>query len=85
LNPIVIRKMRKRREELEEEIARCEAEIAAYELELANFKSAQESIRVAALIDERRTHLKAMMRDWEQIETTLEDPSPAQQSENFFD
>jgi len=31
---------------LEEEVARCEAEIAAYELELANFKSAQESIRV---------------------------------------
>jgi ATP-binding cassette subfamily F protein 3 len=85
LNPIVIRKMRKRREELEEEIARCEAEIAAYELELANFKSAQESIRVAALIDERRAQLKAMMRDWEQIETTLEEPSPAQQSENSFD
>ena len=57
--------MRKRREELEEEIARCEAEISAYELELANFKSAQESIRVAALIDERRTHLKQMMKEWE--------------------
>src|SRR5258708_4788783 len=85
LNPILIRKMRKRREELEEEIARCEAEIAAYELELANFKSAQESIRVAALIDQRRTQLKEMMKDWEQIEITLEEPSPSQQSENSFD
>jgi ATP-binding cassette subfamily F protein 3 len=85
LNPILIRRMRKRREELEEEIARCEAEIAAHELELANFKSAQESIRVAAQIDERRTHLKAMMKDWEQIETSLEEPSDAQQSENSFD
>jgi ATP-binding cassette subfamily F protein 3 len=85
LNPIVLRRMRKRREELEEEIARCEAEIAAYELELANFKSAQESIRVAALIDERRKHLTDIMKDWEQIETTLEEPSPAQTSENSFD
>ena len=77
--------MQKRREELEEEIARCEAEIAAYELELANFKSAQESIRVAALIDERRKHLKEIMNDWEQIELALQEPSQLQQSENSFD
>jgi len=85
LNPILIRKMRKRRDELEEEIARCEAEISAYELELANFKSAQESIRVAGLIDERRTHLKQIMKEWEELETTLEEPSLLQQSENSFD
>jgi ATP-binding cassette, subfamily F, member 3 len=85
LNPLLIRKMQKRREKLEEEIARCEAEISAYELELANFKSAQESIRVAALIDERRTHLKQIMKEWEELETTLEEPSLSQQSENSFD
>jgi len=85
LNPILIRKMRRRREELEEEIARCEAEIAAHELELSNFKSAQESIRVAALIDERRAHLKEMLKDWEQIELTLQEPSHSQESENSFD
>jgi ATP-binding cassette subfamily F protein 3 len=78
LNPILIRKMQRRREELEEEIARCEAEISAYELELANFKSAQESIRVAALADERRIHLKQIMKDWEELETTLEEPSPSE-------
>ncbi len=72
--------MRKRREELEEEIARCEAEIAAYELELANFKSAQESIRVAALIDDHRAHLKEMMTDWEQIELTLQEPTHTEES-----
>jgi len=85
LNPILIRKMQKRREELEEEIARCEAKISAYELELANFKSAQESIRVAGLIDDRRTHLKQIMKEWEELETTLEEPSLSQQSENSFD
>jgi ATP-binding cassette subfamily F protein 3 len=80
LNPILIRKMQRRREELEEEIARCEAEISAYELELANFKSAQESIRVAALADERRIHLKQITKDWEELETTLEEPSPSGQT-----
>jgi hypothetical protein len=77
--------MRKRREELEEEIARCEAEITANELELANFKSAQESIRVAALIQDHRTRLKDMMKDWEQIELTLQEPSHSEESENSFD
>jgi ATP-binding cassette subfamily F protein 3 len=80
LNPILIRKMQRRREELEEEIARCEAEISAYELELANFKSAQESIRVAALADKRRIHLKQITKDWEELETTLEEPSPSEQA-----
>jgi ATP-binding cassette subfamily F protein 3 len=85
VNPLVLRKMQKRREELEEEISRCEAEIASYELELANFKSAQESIRVAALIDERRNKLKEMMREWEGIETTLEEPEQALESETSSD
>src|ERR1700730_9646108 len=85
LNPILIRKMQRRREELEEEIARCEAEISAYELELAKFKSAQESIRVAGLIDERRDHLKQITKEWEELETTLEEPSLSEQSENSLD
>jgi ATP-binding cassette subfamily F protein 3 len=85
VNPLVLRKMQKRREELEEEISRCEAEIASYELELANFKSAQESIRVAALIDERRNKLKEMMREWEEIETTLEEPEQSPETENSLD
>jgi ATP-binding cassette subfamily F protein 3 len=72
VNPMVIRKMEERREELEAEIARCEKEITACELELANFKSAEESIRVAALLDERRTRLKAITKDWEEIATSLE-------------
>ncbi len=85
LNPILIRKMRKRREELEEEIARCEAEIAACELQLANFKSAQESIRLAGVIDERRAQLQTIMKDWGQIESFLEEPADSQQPESSFD
>jgi hypothetical protein len=59
--------MQERRGGLEEEIARCETELTSYELELANFKSAEESIRLAKLIDECRARLGEMMKEWEQI------------------
>ena len=72
LNPILIRKMEKRREELEKGIAGCETEIADYARDLSNFKSAQESIRLAKLIDERRTRLKEMMKEWEEMAAALE-------------
>jgi ATP-binding cassette subfamily F protein 3 len=72
VNPVLIRKMEERRAELENKIAECEKEITAYELELANFKSAEESRRIAALLDDRRTHLAAVTKDWEEIASTLE-------------
>jgi ATP-binding cassette subfamily F protein 3 len=71
-NPMVIRKMEERREELEAKIASCEKEINTYELELANFKSAEESKRVAALLNEHRTRLAKMTKDWEGLAATLE-------------
>jgi ATP-binding cassette subfamily F protein 3 len=72
VNPMVIRKMEERREELEAKIAQCEKEITTYELELANFKSAEESKRVAALLDDRRMHLAAITKDWEELASSLE-------------
>jgi ATP-binding cassette subfamily F protein 3 len=71
LNPILLRKMEAQCNQLEKEISRCETEIAAYDLELANFKSAEESIRLAALVAERRAQLSEMMRQWEEISSTL--------------
>ncbi len=73
LNPILIRKMKKRREQLEEGIARCEAEITSMELDLANFKSAEDSIRLAKRIEEHRAQLKEMMQGWEDIALSLEE------------
>ena len=67
-----MREMRERRDALEEEIVRCEAEISACEMDLASFKSAAESIRLTKLIDERRTQLSEMMKEWEQLALTLE-------------
>ncbi len=71
-NPIRVRQMQERRGELEKEIARCEAEILASELETANFRSAEESIRLARLIDERRAELTGMTKEWERLALALE-------------
>ncbi len=80
-NPISIRKVEKHRDELEEEISRCETEITSLELELGHFKSAEESIRVAALIDENRTRLKEMTERWEQLIVILERECPPDESQ----
>jgi ATP-binding cassette subfamily F protein 3 len=71
-NPMSVRKLEKQRDELEEQISRCEAEITGLELELGRFKSAEESIRLAALIDEHRNRLKEMTERWEQLVVSLE-------------
>jgi hypothetical protein len=75
--------MERRRKELEERIARCETEIAGCEAELANFKSAEESIRLAKLLDERRAQLKELMKEWEQTSLALETTQPAVPSESL--
>jgi ATP-binding cassette, subfamily F, member 3 len=71
LNPILVRQIKERRERLEDEIARCEAEITTCEMDLANFKSAEESIRLTRLMEQNRTRLGEMMKEWEQIEQRL--------------
>ena len=75
LNPILLRQMQQRGQELEEEIARAEAEVAACELGFGNFKSAEESIRLSRRIDELRRSLGEMMREWEQIALALDEPA----------
>ena len=77
LNPLLLRQMQERGQELEEEIARAEAEVAACELGFGNFKSAEESIRLSRRIDELRRGLSEMMREWEQIARALDEPGKA--------
>ena len=81
INPALVRKMERQRKDLEEAIARCETEIAGCEAQLANFKSAEESIRLAKLLEERRAQLKKMMKEWEQASMDLDNTQPAAQSE----
>jgi ATP-binding cassette, subfamily F, member 3 len=71
-NPHQVRKMQERRDELEREISRCEAEITNTELALANYRSAEESIRLAKLIPDLRANLRKMIEEWEQVSVLLQ-------------
>ncbi len=73
LNPIRLRQLGERCEELEAEIARCEADIAECEAGLVNFKSAEESIRLAQRLEARRCSLAVLLREWEEVAQTIEE------------
>ncbi len=67
LNPIKLRQMKERRREIEDEITRLEVEIADYEHALANFVSADETVRISELLNARRTDLVNLMMEWEDV------------------
>ena len=73
INPILVREMKERRESLEEKIARCETEIVSHEAALVTFKSAEEVILHVKLLEQHRTRLAEMMREWEHLSRTLEE------------
>jgi ATP-binding cassette subfamily F protein 3 len=72
LNPIKLKQMQERCHELEERIAETEAEIAGYENDLANFVSAEETVRVSGLVEKRRTDLSALLAEWEEVSQVVE-------------
>jgi ATP-binding cassette subfamily F protein 3 len=77
LNPILLRRLKERFEELEELIARTEAAIRECDEQLAVFRSAEESRRLAALAERHRAELDRLMAEWEQIAETLDAHSAA--------
>ena len=72
LNPIKLRQMKQRRQAIEDEVTRLEVEIADYEAALANFKSAEETIRLSEVLAARRNDLTALMSEWEQVAELIE-------------
>jgi len=72
VNPLKLRQMEERRKAIESEVARLEAEIADHESALARFTSAEESRRIAELLDTRRTDLGTLMTEWEELSQALE-------------
>jgi ATP-binding cassette, subfamily F, member 3 len=72
LNPIKLRQMKERRRAIEDEVTRLEVEIADYEQALANFKSAEESVRVNDLLCARRADLAGLMAEWEEVAQAIE-------------
>ncbi|HTB20042.1 MAG TPA: ABC-F family ATP-binding cassette domain-containing protein, partial [Bryobacteraceae bacterium] len=66
VNPMHAKKRQARAKELEAQIAALEAEIAGDEESLANFVSAEETMRVASQLDKRRAVLNTLLEEWEQ-------------------
>ncbi len=72
LNPIKLKQMRERLEEVEEEIARLEAAITTAETALQNFVSVEETQRQTDLLARSREELQQRMSEWEEVSTVLE-------------
>jgi len=66
VNPLKLKKQQNRAKELEAQIATLEAEIAGDESQLANFVSAEETVRVSSLLDKRRATLETLLAEWEE-------------------
>jgi ATP-binding cassette, subfamily F, member 3 len=72
VNPLKLKKMQDRCQELEQVIERKESAIAGFEAELANFVSADESLRVSNLLEKTRAELSEHLKEWEQVSQQVE-------------
>jgi ATP-binding cassette, subfamily F, member 3 len=72
LNPIKLRQMKERCQEVEEEIVRLEAAVAGAESALQDFVSVEETQRQTALLENSRRELEERMAEWEELAQTLE-------------
>ena len=75
LNPIKLRQMQERYGTVEEEIPRVESAIAHTEQSLGAFVSAEESQRMATLLDDLRAQHTTLMTEWEELSLALEEQS----------
>jgi ATP-binding cassette subfamily F protein 3 len=73
LNPIRLQQMKDRCREIEEQVARLEAEIEGYAQELTHFRSAADSVRLAKLIEQGRQEIARVMREWEDTAKVVEE------------
>ncbi len=72
LNPIKLRHMKERREEIEVEVSKLEAEIADCENALGRFVSVEETVRLSDLAAARRADLAALLKEWEDVAQSIE-------------
>ncbi len=72
LNPIKLKQMKDRCQELEEEIARLEAAIATAETALQGFVSVEETQRQTELLNRSRSELEQALAEWEELASVLE-------------
>jgi len=72
INPIKLKQMQERHQQIEEHIAGLEDGIAECERELQSFVSAEETARWTDLLAKRRAELQPLMREWEELSQVLE-------------
>jgi ATP-binding cassette, subfamily F, member 3 len=72
LNPLKLKKMQDRCQQLEQQIERVESKIAGFEAELANFVSAEDALRVSNLLEKSRAELSEHLAEWEQVSQLVE-------------
>ncbi len=73
VNPLRLQQMKDRCQEIEETVARLETEIEGYGQESAHFKNAEESVRLANLIEKGRDEITRLMREWEETSKAIEE------------
>jgi len=73
VNPIKLRQMTERNQELEGTIAQTEAEVAEAEKALTVFVSAEETQRLTEVLSVKRKKLSALMAEWEKVSQFLEE------------
>ncbi len=72
INPIKLKQMQDRAQELEDEITRLEEGIAECETALLTFVSAEETKRLMELQGSRQRDLEKAMAEWEEISSAIE-------------
>jgi ATP-binding cassette subfamily F protein 3 len=72
LNPIKLKQMKERLQEVEEEITRFEAAIATAETALQNFVSLEETQLQTGLLNRSKADIERAMNEWEELSHVLE-------------
>jgi ATP-binding cassette subfamily F protein 3 len=75
VNPIKRKQMEDSLHEIEEEIARAEAAIALWETQLQSFVSAEETQRQTLNLGRKKSDLRGLMKQWEELSEVLESGS----------
>jgi ATP-binding cassette, subfamily F, member 3 len=73
INPIKLKQMQERHQQVEQGIATLEGGIAECERELQSFVSAEDTQRWTELLAKRREELEALMHEWESLSQELEE------------
>jgi ATP-binding cassette, subfamily F, member 3 len=72
VNPMKLKQMQDRASQLEGRITELEKDIQQTETSLANYTSAEESLRLSTLLDQQRSELEAAMAEWEGVSQEIE-------------